>query len=85
MLSVAQQWRWYQNVQEALNLLRQKNTGVCHKTGKQFGEVMDFFVVGADEACLMSDAHGNVKIIGSADKKKHECKSGDNRCSTWLG
>jgi hypothetical protein len=38
---------------------------VCRKKGKQFGdEVMDFFVVGADEACLMSNAHDNVKIVG---------------------
>jgi hypothetical protein len=42
---------------------------VCRKKGKQFGEVMDFFVVGADEACLMSNAHNNVKIVGSAKKR----------------
>jgi hypothetical protein len=84
MSSVAQQWRWYRNIQEALNLLRQKNTGVCRKTGKQFGEVMDFLVVGADEACLMSDTHGNFKIIRLADKKKHERKSGDKVwCQQW--
>jgi hypothetical protein len=53
-------------------------------TGLQFGELIDHFVIGANEACLMSDAHGNLHIIGTADKKKHERKSGDVRCSITI-
>ena len=29
-------------------------------------------VLGLDEACTMADAGGNTKIIGAADRKKHE-------------
>ena len=32
MSNVAQQWRWFRNVMEALNRLRRENTGVCRKT-----------------------------------------------------
>ena len=60
------------------------NTGVCNKTGKSFGELIDHFVVGADEACLMTDHHGNMKIIGSSDKKKHKRKASDHRASITM-
>ena len=66
------QWRWMENYRKALDFLRKHNTGVCQKTGKSFGEIIDHFVVGANEACLMTDNHGNFRIIGAADKKKHE-------------
>ena len=33
---------------------------------------MQHFVLGLDEACIMADAGGNIKIIGASDKKKHE-------------
>ena len=46
--------------------------GICKKTGKTFGELMQHFVLILDEACIMADAGGNIKIIGAADRKKHE-------------
>jgi len=36
--SVAQQYRWFKNYEKGLRFLREKNTGVCRKTGKTFGE-----------------------------------------------
>jgi hypothetical protein len=71
MTSVAHQWLWMSNIKEALDFLRRMNTSEYRVTGKTFGELIDYFVVRADEACLMADQHGNVKIIGAADKKKH--------------
>ena len=78
------QWRWMENYRKALDYLRKHNTGVCRKTGKSFGEIIDHFVVGADEACLMTDNHGNFRIIGAADKKKHERKASDHRASITM-
>jgi hypothetical protein len=68
----------------ALNFLRQNNTGVCNHTGKLFGEVIQHFVIGGDEACLMADDHGDLRIIGAAGIKKHEKKTSDTRCSITL-
>lgn len=84
MTSVAHQWRWHHNFQMALNQLRMLNTGLCQKSGKTFGELIDHFVIGADEACLLADAHGSVKILGAADKKKHERKVSDCRASITM-
>jgi hypothetical protein len=33
---------------------------------------MGHFIVGLNEMCLLSDAHGDLHVFGSADKKKHE-------------
>ena len=38
-----------------------KNTGVC---GNLFGGLMDHFVVGVDDTCLMSDANGDLNVRG---------------------
>eukprot|EP00956_Cyclotella_meneghiniana_P045509 scaffold372383_cov146-Cyclotella_meneghiniana.AAC.1 len=72
------------NYERALDFLRENNTGVCRKTGKSFGEIIDHFVVGADEACLMTDNHGSFRIIGASDKKKHERKGSDHRASITM-
>ena len=66
------QWLWYSFVTSMFNYLRRKNGGLCKKTGNTFGELMQDFVLSLDEACIMSDAGGNIKIIGASDKKKHE-------------
>ena len=39
-------------------------------TGKIFGELIPHFVVGLDEMCLMSDAFGDLRVIGAAKKKR---------------
>jgi len=83
-LSVAHQWRWFENFEAGLDFLRRHNTGTCPKSGKTFGELIDHFVVGGDETCLMSDSNGDLKIVGAKDKRKHERKVSDNRCSITM-
>ena len=52
--------------------LRLKNTELCNLSNKTFGEVMAYFVWGLDEESICADHNGNVKIIGSAGKRKHK-------------
>jgi hypothetical protein len=68
-------------VDEVYKYLRTNNTGLCQKSGKTFGEVMPEFLIGLDEMCLMSDAHGDLRVVASADKKKQEKLLQDSRCS----
>ena len=63
--------------------MRIKNTGLCPKTGKTFGELMDHFVLGGDETCLLA-SDGDVRIIGDAEKKKHEVNNGNSRTSITM-
>jgi hypothetical protein len=67
------------NFVEALDFLRRENSGLCKTSGKTFGELIDYFVVGADETCMMSDGNGNVKIVAAASKRKHERLVSDHR------
>ena len=57
---MAQQFCWFNNVDKAYDFLRKKNTGVCRHTGKTFGELIDHFVVGADETNLQADDKGDL-------------------------
>ena len=52
------QWRWYSFVTSMLNDLRRKNGGLCKNNGKTFGDLIQYFVLGLDEACIMEDAGG---------------------------
>lgn len=76
-INLAQQYRWHRAVNEVYEFLRKNNTGLCRLTGKTFGEVMPDFLLGLDEMCLMSDAHGDLRVVASADKKKQEKQHGD--------
>ena len=51
--------------------LREKNTGIFSLDRKN-GELIPHFVVGLDEMCLMSDAFGDLRVIGAANLKKNE-------------
>ena len=66
------QWCCYSFVTIMFNDMRRKNGGICKKTGKTFGELMHHLVLGLDEACIMADDGGNIKIIRATDRKKHE-------------
>ena len=66
------QKRWYDFVTALFNKARVDNTGVCKVTGKTYGELMRHFVIGLDEECIMADSAGNIRIIGSGERKKHE-------------
>ena len=82
--TVAQQYRWFQTFDRSLDILRAKNTGLCKKSGLPFEEVMEHFLIGLDEACLIADADGNIKILGEFGRRKHEKKVSDCRASSTL-
>ena len=83
-INVAQQHRWHAIVDKLHRDLEDKNTGRCNMSGKSFPLLMGHFIIGLDEMCLMSDQHGGLKIIGSADKKKHEKLLQDSRVSITI-
>ena len=82
--TVAQQFRWFKNYKRAISFLQEKNTGICKKTGKQFGELIEHFILGADETCAIADADGDLRILGEHGKKKHEKNAADYRGSITM-
>ena len=82
-ITIEQQYRWHQIVENALNFLRTRNTGVCRQTGKTFGELLHHFIVVGDETSLIGN-HGETKVIAARDRKKHEKILGDCRASISL-
>ena len=80
-ITVGQQFRWHNTYESCLNLLRKRNTSLCKKSGKSFGEVMHHFIIGGDESCFMASANGDCRVIGSRNKKKHEKNIADTRAS----
>ncbi len=80
-ISLGQQFHWHCIIDEEYDLLHTSNTGLCKRSGKTFGEVMGHFIVGLNEMCLMSDAHGDLRVFGSASKKKHDKLLQDLRVS----
>lgn len=70
MITVKQQFRWFSNVEKAYKFLRENNTGVCRRTGKSFGELIDHFVVSADETCVQNDSQGELKVFWRSGEKE---------------
>ena len=83
-INVAQQYRWHTLVDSEYDRLRDLNTGRCKKSNLRFEQVLHHFIVGLDEMCLMSDAHGNLQVVAAADKKKHEKLLQDCRVSITI-
>ncbi len=75
--TVAQKFGWFKLYEKALCFLRNKNTGVCNKTGKSFGELINHFILGGNETNLIVDADGELRIVEEKGKKKHEKKVSD--------
>ncbi len=69
--TVAEQFRWFKLYEKALCFLQTKKTGVCNKTGKSFGELIDHFILSGNETNLITDADGDLRIVGEKGKKKH--------------
>ena len=78
-ITVGQQFWWHNTYESCLNLLRKRNTGVCKKYGKSFGEVMHHFNVGGDESCFMASENGDCRVSGSRNKKKNKKNIADTR------
>jgi hypothetical protein len=79
--NVAQQFRWLTMLHAGFDYLCTHNTGRCNLTGKSFGELIEHFVVGGDEACLMAD---DLRIVGAVGTRKHEKKVSDTRGSITM-
>ena len=71
-------------MEEQYNILGLNNDGLCPVSEKYFGKFMPYFIFGLYEESSFADHHGNVKIIGSANKKKHEKHLQDSRVSITL-
>ena len=82
--TVSQRSCWRKTVDKALELLHKKDTGVYKKSGKSFGKLIEHFVIGCDETCLIVDANGDVKIICKFVKAKQEKLAGDCRASCTM-
>ena len=83
-ITMSQQFRWHTTYGSALDVLRTRNTGVCRLSGKSFGELIQYFVVGGDETYLMACEEGTILVISSAGRKKHEKKSHDSPISITM-
>ena len=70
-INTSHQRRWHNIVDGMYDMLRNENTGLCNNICKTFGDVLPHFIIGLDEACLMTDANGHCRIYGYATKKKH--------------
>ena len=75
-ITVEQQLRWHTTAQEALDFQRRVN-----KPTNKYLELEDHFFGNLDETCLMANADGTVRVIGSASKKKTEKNTDDSRAS----
>ena len=64
-----------------MDILCTKNTNVCKRTGNSFGELIEHFIIGGEETCLIVEADGSMKIIGEFDRKKQEKKVYDCHAS----
>ena len=60
------------------------NDGVCPLSREYFGELMPYLIFGLYEESICADHHGNVKIIGYTNKKKHNFVFKDTRVSITL-
>jgi hypothetical protein len=61
-----------------------KYNGVCNATRKSFGGLTDHFILGGNETNLITDANGELKVVGEQGKKKHEKKVSDYRGSITM-
>ena len=59
-INIAQHYRWHRLVDQKYDHLRATNTGPCRRSGKTFGDVIQHFIWGLDEMCLMNDHRGNL-------------------------
>ena len=64
-------------VENSLEILRTRNTGVCKRTVKSFGEIIDHFIIGGGKTYLIAEADESMKIIEDFVRKKHEKKVSD--------
>ena len=81
---MAQKHRWNTNFTAALTFLCGHKNGVCLNTSLSFGDLIDHYIIGIDETCLMTDASGDLEIFVQVWRKKHEKRVADFRDSTTM-
>ena len=79
-ITIEQQFRWHKTYDNVLNLLRTRNVGLCRKSNKTFGEVIQHFIIGGDESNFMASHRGDAYDIGTVGKK-NEKNVADSRMS----
>ena len=52
--------------------LEQENEIIFQRTRKRSIRMIEHFVIGLDEMCLVSDNHRSLQVVGAVDKKNHE-------------
>jgi hypothetical protein len=83
-ITVPQQYIWHITYYDhTLDELHCRNTDLCCISGKAFGELIHYFITGGDETNLLaSDDNRGVKVIGAANREKHENKTAD--CPSFI-
>lgn len=72
-----------QCIDQAYATLVAKNGGKCPRSGKVLKDLMTHFTIGGDETCLLASDE-SVKIIGDAEKRKHEINTVNSRTSITI-
>jgi len=72
-----------QCIDQAYATLVAKNGGKCPRSGKVLKDLMTHFTIGGDETCLLASDE-SVKIIGDAEKRKHEINTVSSRTSITI-
>ena len=62
--TVSQQFRWRTTIDKTIAFLREHNIGICRATDKSCGDLIEKFMNGIDETCLMADAERYMRIVG---------------------
>ena len=74
----SQQFRWHALIESLLEEQKRVNL-----PAHEFEKVKAHFSGNADETCIMSN-EGTIKVVGSAEKKKHEKNMDDSRDSITI-
>ena len=80
-ITVEKQFRLHTLVEEKIKQLKLRNKGVCSVSGKNFGELMPYFIYGLDEECIYVNYFDKCKMLESGDKENHETILQDRRLS----
>ena len=61
VITVLQQWTWYQTVYQALTFIRENHFGLCRCCWKSFGELVFFSV--REKTCFKFCKNGTLKVV----------------------
>ena len=67
-ITVAQKYQFFKKYQEGLKFLHEKNPLRCGNLGRNFGALIQHFIVGNYKTCLIVNVDGDEKIVGGSQK-----------------